>query len=156
MKLTHRRRAVSTVVATVLMITVTLTLGIIAFFWASQTIGLQVGSAGVYFKSSSDSLLENLVIEDVWFNSTNKAWVTVRNVGQIDFKIVAIYVNSTSQTNTNPLITNGTSIGVGKAKTIQVTVSLTGFSQWTTNQFVYLSIATARGTVVRGYWSTSN
>lgn len=151
-----RRRkvlAVATVISTVMMTMLTLTLGIVSFFWASQTFGLQLGNAGVYFKSSSDSLLEGVVIEDVWFNDTNKAWITVRNIGTIDVKIVAIYVNSTSQTNTLPAISpNGISIGVGRAVAIKVT---TGFT-WSSQKFVYVSVATARGTVVRGYWGTGN
>jgi hypothetical protein len=135
------------------MTTLTLTMGVMAFFWASQTFGLQIGSAGVYFKNSSNSLLESLVIEDVWFNSTNKAWITVRNVGTIDVRIVAIYANSTLQSSTNPAYgSSGILVGVGRAVTIQVT---TGFT-WTSPQFVYISVATSRGTVVRGYWSTSN
>jgi hypothetical protein len=157
----RHRKAVSTVVATVLMTTLTLTLGITAFFWAAQTFGLQVGNAGVYFQNSSKGLLENIVIEDVWFDQTGgkaTAWVTVRNVGTIDVKLVAIYTNSTSQTSTTPSITNGITIGVGKAVSIQVSTNYgyTWPSSPSNPQFVYISVATARGTDVRGYWSTTN
>jgi hypothetical protein len=151
----RRRKAlgVATVISTVMMTMLTLTLGIVSFFWASQTFGIQLGSAGIYFKNSSDSLLEGVVIEDVWFNDTNKVWITVRNVGTIDVRIVAIYVNSTSQTNTLPAISpNGISVAVGRAVAIKVT---TGFT-WSSQKFVYVSVATGRGTVVRGYWGTGN
>jgi len=153
MHLKPHRKAVSTVVSTVLMTTLTLTLGLMVFYWASQTFGIQIGNAGITFKQSSDSLLERLVIEDVWFNSTNVAWITVRNVGSIDVRVVAIYMNSTSQTSTVPAFgSSGILVLVGKAVTIKVT---TGFT-WSADKSVYISIATARGTVVRGYWNTGN
>lgn len=153
MHLKRHRKAVSTVVSTVLMTTLTLTLGLMVFYWATQTFGIQIGNAGITFKQSSDSLLERLVIEDVWFNSTNVAWITVRNVGSIDVRVVAIYMNSTSQTSTVPAFgSSGILVLVGKAVTIKVT---TGFS-WSAQKYVYISIATARGTVVRGYWNTGN
>jgi hypothetical protein len=156
MRLGGRDKAVGTVIATVLMTTLTLTMGIMMFFWASQIFGVQIGSSGVYFQNSSNGLLESIVIEDVWFNVTNShatAWVTVRNVGSIDVKLVAIYLNSTSQTNTSPSITNGISVGVGKAVSIKVT---TVPANWNSYTFAYISVATARGTTVRGYWGTSN
>jgi hypothetical protein len=149
----HRRSGASTVVATVIVTALTLTLGTIAFFWASQTFAIQMGSAGVYFKNNSNSLLENLIIEDAWFNTTNKAWLTVRNVGTIEVRVVAIYINSTLQSNTSPSYgSSGIFVAVGRAVSIQVT---TGFT-WSSNQFVYISAVTSRGTVVRGYWSTGN
>lgn len=150
---TRHTLAASTVISTVLMTTLTLTLGVLVFFWASQTFGIQIGNAGVYFQNSSAGLQENVVVEDIWFNATNQAWITVRNVGTIDVHVVAIYINSTSQTTTVPAITSpGIAIGVGKVVTIKVT---TGFS-WSSQKFVYVSVATARGTVVRGYWNTGN
>ncbi len=156
MRVGGRDKAVGTVIATVLMTTLTLTLGIMAFFWAAQTFGVQIGTSGIYFQNSSNGLLESIVIEDVWFNVTSghaTAWVTVRNIGTIDVKLVAIYLNSTSQTNTSPSITNGISLGVGKSVSIQVTTTP---ANWNSYTFAYISVATARGTVVRGYWATSN
>jgi hypothetical protein len=134
----------------------TLTLGVMVFFWASQIFGIQVGNAGVYFQNNSNAMLERIVIEDVWFSPSspyNIVNVTVRNTGSIDIRIVALYLNSTSQTSTSPSFgTTGISIPVGKAVTIKVTATLS----WSTVKVIYVSVATSRGTTVRGYWSTSN
>ncbi len=156
MRLRGRDKAVSTVIATVLMTTLTLTLGIMVFFWGSQTFGLQVGNAGIYFNNNSNSLLENIIIEDVWFNQTNKIYLTVRNIGSIDVSIKAVYVNSTSQTTSPAIPASGYQLTVGNTVTFVVTFSKTGFTAWTSNQFVYISVATARGLQVRGYWGTLN
>jgi hypothetical protein len=156
MRSRHRHRAVSTVISTVLMTTLTLTLGVIVLFWASQTFGIQVGNAGIYFQNSSNAMLESIAIEDVWFSPSspyNVVNVTVRNTGSIDIRIVAIYLNSTSQTTTSPSFgTTGISIPLGKAVTIKVTSTLS----WSTTKVIYVSVATSRGTTARSYWSTGN
>jgi hypothetical protein len=116
-----------------------------------------MGNAGVYFQNSSNAMLENIVIEDVWFtpSQSNNVTVTVRNTGSINVQIVALYLNSTTQPNTNPSFgTTGISLLVGKAVSIRVYPS-TGVT-WSTVKVVYISVATARGTTVRGYWSTGN
>jgi Flp pilus assembly protein TadG len=114
-----------------------------------------MGNAGVYFQNNSNAMLESIVIEDVWFNPSqnNNVTVTVRNTGSINVQLLALYLNSTPQTSTSPSFgTTGISLLVGQSKSIQVTSTLT----WSTVKVVYVSLATARGTTVRGYWSTSN
>jgi len=114
-----------------------------------------MGNAGVYFQNNSNAMLETIVIEDVWFNPSqnNNVTVTVRNTGSISVYIVALYLNSTPQTTTSPTFgTTGISLLVGKSVSIQATSTLT----WSTVKVVYISVATSRGTTVRGYWSTSN
>jgi Flp pilus assembly protein TadG len=114
-----------------------------------------MGNAGVYFQNRSNVMLEGIVIEDVWFNpsQTNNVTVTVRNTGSINVQLVALYLNSTPQASTSPSFgTTGISLLVGKAVSIKVTSTLT----WSTVKVVYVSVATSRGTTVRGYWSTSN
>lgn len=144
-RLLTNRKAVSPVISTVLMTTLAIVMGTTVVFWASQTLGVYQGSAGVYFTNRSNALKESFVIEDVWFYNSNKANVTIRNVGSIDLKIVAIYVNSTSYSLSQ-------TISVGQSKTITLTLS----PNYDTSKVYFFNVATARGNKVTEYWKASN
>ncbi len=138
--------AVSTVIATVLMTTLTITLGTLVVFWASSTFGVYQGNAGIFFNNRGDALRESLAIEDVWFytqSSTNYVNITVRNVGRVQLKVAALYVNNTAFTSLSP-----SQINVGGVATYQVQYS------WVAGKIYIIIAATARGNQVRQVWST--
>jgi flagellin-like protein len=85
MRLLRSRRAVSPVIATVLMILVVITgMSVLFGFFVNYTRDFQTGSGS--------AVLESLVIEDVHFTRDNVE-VSVYNVGKVDFKITAFYIN---------------------------------------------------------------
>ncbi len=94
---TRWKHAVSPVVGTVMMVTLTLTLGTLLIAWAGGSYGAFLGGTQLFFAQRGQALQERFVIENVFFNKTvpDQIYVFVRNVGPIDIKIVAIYVNST-------------------------------------------------------------
>ena len=142
------RRAVSTVISTVLMTSLAIMMGTLVVFWASQTLGVYQGSASVFFTNRSNALKESFVIEDIWFYGNNRVDVSIRNVGAIDMKIVAIYLNSTAY---SIPAQNGT-IAVGQSKTL--TLILT--PNYDTSKVYFFIIATARGNKVTEFWKASN
>lgn len=142
------RRAVSTVISTVLMTSLAITMGTIVVFWASQTLGLYQGGASVFFIQRGEALKESFVIEDIWFYSNDKVNVTVRNVGAIEIKIVAIHINGTVYS-TNPL---PVTINVGQSVTIKLTLT----TPYDTSKVYFFVVATERGNQVREFWKASN
>ena len=158
-KLATNRKAVSTVISTVLMTSLAIMMGTLVVFWASQTLGNYQGSAGVYFANRSNALKESFVIEDIWFyrSSQPTCWtqsssgsyycvnVTVRNTGAIDLKVVAIYLNSTSYPVSKTLT-------VGQS----VTITLTLNPAYDSTKVYFFIIATARGNKVTEFWKASN
>ncbi|HXZ90739.1 MAG TPA: hypothetical protein VEG61_06735 [Candidatus Dormibacteraeota bacterium] len=91
------RRGISTVVANMMMIGITLSLAAILVAWAGQSYGAFSGGSQLFYQQRGQALQENFVIEEVFFNKTNQQiFVFVRNVGLININIVAIYVNGTS------------------------------------------------------------
>lgn len=144
-KLPRNRKAVSTVISTILMTTLAIMMGTLVVFWASQTLGTYQGSAGVFFTNRGAALKESFVVEDIWFYSSNKVNVTIRNVGAIEIKIVAVYLNSTSYTVSE-------TITVGQSKTITFTLSQT----YVSTSVYFFIIATARGNKVTEFWKASN
>ena len=88
---------VSTVIANMLMILITLSLAAILIAWAGTSYGAFAGGSQLFFQQRGQALQENFVIEEVFFNaSSNQIFVFVRNVGLININVVAIYVNGIS------------------------------------------------------------
>jgi hypothetical protein len=93
-----RNLAVSTVVANMLMILITLSLAAILVAWAGTTYGAFSGGSSLFFQQRGQALQERYVVEQVFFNrtgGTHTIMIFVRNVGTIQVNIVAIYVNGT-------------------------------------------------------------
>ena len=92
---------VSTVVANMLMILITLSLAAILVAWAGTSYGAFSGGSQLYFAQRQQAMQEKLAIEEVFFNKTgtyHTLMVFVRNVGLQQITIAAIYVNGTSIT----------------------------------------------------------
>lgn len=95
----RRKLGVSTVVATMLMILITLALGSILIVWAGSTYGSFAGFSQLFFQQKSQALPEKLVVENAFFTKSSSQLKTfVRNVGAEELNIVAIYVNGTAFT----------------------------------------------------------
>jgi len=148
------KKAVSPVIANVLMVMAVFALGTILFAWATSSFGMYQGGAGVWFMNRGDALKERLVIECVDFTGAppgpplvkDRINVYVRNVGTIDLKVVAIYVNGTAAAATSPSLP--TSFGVGQVALITVMLS----SPWRSNSVTSIMVATARGNSASGSW----
>jgi len=146
------KKAVSPVIANVLMVMAVFALGTILFAWATSSFGMYQGGAGVWFVNRGEAMKERLVIEQVSFTSAvippgNELIVIyVRNVGTIDCKIVAIYVNASAMQNVSPA--TPISLKVGSVTSINVTLA----SPWHSGSVSTIGVATARGNVVSGVW----
>jgi FlaG/FlaF family flagellin (archaellin) len=112
------RLAVSTVVANMLMISITLALAAILVAWAGTTYGTFSSGSGIYFAQRGQAMQERFVIENVFFNKTgtnHNIMIFVRNVGAEEVNIVGFYINSQSQSTKTAswLCTLPVTIGVG-------------------------------------------
>jgi flagellin-like protein len=104
-RLFRNRKAVSPVIATVLMIMVTMA-GMAILF------GFVISYSDSYKAGIGSSVMESLVVEDIWLsppssnptsNNYNTAVdITIYNVGKIDSKITSVYVNGLKLTDRNP------------------------------------------------------
>jgi len=96
----RRKLAVSTVVANLLMIGLTLALAAILVAWAGTSFGSLSSGSQLFFAQRGEALQERLVIENVFFSgntaSNHTIMIFVRNVGEEQISLVAIYVNGTS------------------------------------------------------------
>ncbi len=148
-----RRLGVSTVVANMMMIVITLSLAAILVAWAGTTFGTFSGGSQLFFNQRGQALQERFVIETMFFNNTSGAsniMIFVRNVGVIDIQVVAIYVNG------NSLLPTGSAgylckalpvaLGVQQVCEFNMLVSPT----WTSGTVFTVVVASARGNQVVG------
>ena len=93
--------AVSTVIANLLMIMITLSLAAMLVAWAGTTYGAFTGGAAGFFFQRGQALQERFVIENV-FSTKSQGYIDifVRNVGASQVSVVAIYINGIPMTPT--------------------------------------------------------
>jgi flagellin-like protein len=90
-KLTDNRRAVSPVIATVLMILVTMIGMTLLFAFVSSY-------SDNYKAGIGSSVMESITVEDIWFSPGHQPYdgsvvISVYNVGKVDLRINSLYVN---------------------------------------------------------------
>jgi hypothetical protein len=99
---------VSSVIATMLMISITLSLAAILVAWAGTSFGGFSGGSQLYFVQRQQALEEQFVIENVFLTkSQGYIDIFVRNVGPSLVTVVAIYVDNIPETPTGASRPNG-------------------------------------------------
>lgn len=149
-----RRLGVSTVVANMLMILITLSLAAILVAWAGTSFGAFTGGSQLYYANRQQALQERFAIEMVSFNKTDHTlMVFVRNVGVQQITIEAIYVNGTAAgTSALPLDTDDaylcttlpTTLPIGNVCEFRLTWGTTA-PYWASGSIFNFVVATARG-----------
>ena len=144
-----RRLGFSTVVGAIIMIAAVSILGSIMLIWANSHLNAQQKQIGDYYETTSNSLKETYVIEDVWLygSSPNKCVdVTIRNVGSIaiQLKSIAIVPSSSSSCTASPL--NGVILAPKGTYTATVPYN------WSTGSTLDISVNTQRGSIERILW----
>lgn len=89
------RLAVSTVIANMLMILITLSLAAILVAWAGTSYGTFASGSQLFFAQRGQALQERFVVENVFFNTgpPKTILIYIRSVGPIDISIDTIYIN---------------------------------------------------------------
>ena len=139
-RLPRNKRAVTPVVAAVIMILVT-TIGM------SVLLGFFVNYARDFQLGSGSAVLESFVVEDVWVQDADTVKVWVYNVGKVDFSITDVYINDFR----GFIVQNVVNVEVGEHANFTVIPS----TQSPLNVDVpnLFRIVTARGSAVEGRYS---
>ena len=85
------KKAVSPVIATLLMIAVAVAASVIVYVWSAGLLGTLMGGGGAQVK-------EQVILEAYAWTASGDLDLFLRNVGAADVKIVAIYVGGTPNT----------------------------------------------------------
>jgi len=146
------RRAISTIMANLMMLIIVVTLCSMLFIWAISSFGGYESGAGSWFSSQSIANQERPSVENVFFGygSTNCSGssycvtIYVRNVGTIPFTISSIYLNSTLYTQSSAADL------VGQVQTFRLS-PLVGQSL-VKGDTQTITVATLKGTVITTTW----
>ena len=143
------KKAVSPVIANVLMVMAVFALGTILFAWATSSFGLYQGGAGIWFSNRGDAMKERLIIECVDFTGAFHQYmgIYIRNVGTIQLKIVAIYINGTIASTVTPSLP--VAVTVGSVQLLNVTLS-SPLVPWQKGSVSTVMVATSRGSSATG------
>jgi hypothetical protein len=147
-----RKLGVSTVVANMLMILITLSLAAILVAWAGTTFGAFSGGSSLFFQQRGRALQERFVVENVYFDkyqSPTVIRVFVRNVGVEETVIVALYVNGGTPLGTAATTATATATGPLSTQSIVGNFPYTTVTQYgpTISAGSTFSIATATTTL---------
>jgi len=142
-----RRKAISTIVATILTINMAIVMGGIMMAWAMGLIGSYQGGTQVQYMLMGEKAQEAIVVENVWLQSGTSIKVFIRNVGTREAVIKAVYVNGTSVSTSPSLNPSGISIPV--LGNLTLTISPISYNPKYAQLIV---VATARGNQARGEW----
>lgn len=131
----RNKKALSTVISTVLMI-------MVVMIGMSLLFAYLVVYSDNFRAGSGSAVLESITVEDVYFINNNQVNVTVFNTGKVDFVISSVYIDS---------LASSTSLNVevkqGEHLTFQIPPASGSFSSGTTYNF---KLVTQRGTTLEG------
>ena len=150
----RNRLGVSTVIANMLMILITMSLAAILVAWAGTSFGAFSSGSQLFFAQRGQALQERFVIEIVFFNKTNNyVYLFVRNVGLVDIKLSSIYVNGNAITPTcsSPWQCLGKTSASNLDLPVQqvVELPLNYGSAWTSGTVFNIVAASSRGNQVQ-------
>jgi len=105
------RRAVSTIVATVIMVNIAVVLGVTAYLYQQNMLGAMIGNYGLYVDRNSNMMQERISIVNIRYTDrsvdTGRLNITVLNSGSRHVNISAIYLNGTDIMNQVENVWNG-------------------------------------------------
>jgi len=144
--LNQAREAISPVISTLIIVATVFAMFAIVFSWATPTLTLTQSSAALWYGGQEEAARERLTVEMVYFNQTSHTIdLYVRNVGAIDVKIVAVYVNGSDVTGqVTPTLANGYRIPA-QAPGAQSVAKLSINQSWVKGETYYVKVVTARG-----------
>ena len=128
-KLSWNRRGITPVLSSLLLTVI-----------AVAGMSIAISATYVITDGLHDNMGERLIIEDVWFTTTDQVSLYLRNVGKVSIKVAAVYVNRTRQSFT-PL-----ELEQGKHGWLNVTYD------WSADSAYEIKVVTRRGTKVVDYY----
>ncbi len=141
------KKAVSPVISTLIIIGTVFALFAIIYPWFTSSLTLSQSSAGLWYLSQEEASKERIAIEMVAFEvdaaTGNKSLkVFVRNIGEINVEIAAIYINGSPQTSITPKLPYQLYTSAKGAVNVQ---EFKIAFQWNENETYIIKVVTSRG-----------
>jgi len=145
LRITKRKKALSPIVSTVLMINISVAMGIGYWFWASGMLSTFMSQSRLQYTLLEERNDEVVVIENVVFKggATKTIVVFVRNIGTREAVIKAVYVSGAAVTTTPSL---------PRTMYVSGNITLTITFSWSYGGSYPIIVATSKGNQARGEW----
>src|SRR5574337_969770 len=137
------RRALSSIVTSMVLLVATVILGSAVVVWSNGSFSVSKAITTTLYTTNVNKFTEQLVVENTWFGTTPSKFinVTLYNVGSTGITVTDIQIKNTTKTMDIPIIhgnilpqkTNSTKISYG----------------WTNKVPVSIIVTTAKGTIDR-------
>ena len=95
----HDRQGVSEIVASLILILIVSTAGVVAYSYSLGAFSSSNSLLQLQTNQKEEQARERFSITAVWWNTTNQLNLTVLNYGKIDLTIDAVYINGTLASN---------------------------------------------------------
>ena len=140
------KRALSTVVTSVILLSAVAIMGTMVVTWANMKLGSQEEALTVTFNKSINRLNEDFIVENVWYDYVlNNVNVTITNVGIIGLNVTEIkFVDPSDYSNLVTLsITDG---GILVQKSFNTNVTYSGL---TSGDVFNVVVTSERGNIIQ-------
>jgi archaellum component FlaF (FlaF/FlaG flagellin family) len=159
------KRALSTVISTIIMINIAFVTGILVYAWGQGVLGSWTAESGIYFEIQGEAMREKILLVNLRYSQSAyyQLNMTVRNVGYIEARVADIFLNDTKVLSQVSLVwkNDGTLVSaksgkylipVGDAVTFAFT-SITPPPTLVSAKLMRVVVATDRGTRAYEEWS---
>lgn len=136
------RRALSSIVTSMVLLVATVILGSAVVIWSNGSFSISKAITTTLYTTNVNKFTEQLVVENTWFGTTPSKFinVTLYNVGSTGITVTDIQIKNLTKTMDIPIIngnilpqkTNSTKISYG----------------WTSKVPVSIIVTTAKGTII--------
>ncbi|MEO9278184.1 MAG: hypothetical protein ABI340_10455 [Nitrososphaera sp.] len=145
MKISHvKRRALSTVVTTAMMLTAVAVIGTGVVLWSNSNLRTFENNLAISASNNTNKINEVPLIEDVQLDphggAKDRVNVTVSNVGNVGFRVTTITISDSGQTKVNTVASGN--IPIHSSQTFSYSYN------WQSNLITTIQVRTARGTVI--------
>lgn len=93
----NKKKGISVVLSSSMMLAAVAIMGSSLLIFANSSFNMQRETASELFLEGSNAVKENLLVEDIWFdtNATRYVNFTLRNIGSIAINVTQVSLNST-------------------------------------------------------------
>lgn len=151
--LLRERKAAAQIIGSLMIFLIVTTLCVMVYAWAHSTVDNNQATFNSVFGNKQNAIKECFILEYVLFTDTvdnpsdhKNVTIYVRNVGDIDLTISAVYVNGTLSSAVNPTLPQ--MLLPDQVNKFSITIT----SSWDSGSTTHIVVASERGSRIQGYW----
>ena len=150
------RRGAANIIGSLLILLIVTMLCVTAYSWAASTVNSSQNTFNSVLGNRQDAIAERFILEYVFFSDTDgnpgdhkNVTIYVRNVGETDITISAVYLNGTLSSTISPVLPQ--TLLSDQATRLSITL----VDSWNLDSTAHIVVASEKGNRIQGYWQAS-